>query len=148
MIEPAWKCREGSRPGERSSELTDQAVTIRDSSYQETHSGLDSTRMGADYNKATNVLVTTSEVESLGQTSLLQQLLPGLPAALHIRVICALSPGKVQSSGSTSSLGPGGSLQSRGSLTGFSGALCAGGAAFTDGLLRNTHRLTHKRPLP
>ena len=40
--------------------------------------------MGAVYNKATTVLVT-SEVESLGQMSLLHQLLLGLPVALHMQ---------------------------------------------------------------
>ena len=86
-IEPAWKCREGSWPRVRSSELTDQAVTIRDSSYQETHSGLDSTRMVAVYSEVT-VLVSRSGRRVFNSCS---QVCPPLCAC---REICALSPGK------------------------------------------------------
>ena len=55
---------------------------------------------------------------------------------------------RAQSSSFTPSLGPGGGLQAPGGLAGFPGALCAGRAVFTDGLLRNTRWLTHNRPVP
>lgn len=93
--------------------------------------------------------MTTSEGELLGQTSL-QQLLAGLPTALPVQGdLCSVPRTGRRAPCSRPVWGWVVACRlATGGPTGFSGALCAGGAVFTDGLLRNTRRLTHKRPVP
>lgn len=78
--------------------------------------------------------MTTSEGELLGQTSL-QQLLAGLPTALPVQGdLCSVPRTGRRAPVSRPVWGLGGGLQAPGGPAGFSGALCAGGAVFTDGL--------------
>lgn len=146
-IEPAWKCREASWPRARSSELTDQAVTIRGSSWlrpSQSPQMLPGSPLRAAFHTDGGCLQQSGCVGDNFGGRVSSSCWQACPLLCTCRVICAVSPGK------------GAELQVHvhcgarwwlAGLTSFSGALCAGGAVFTDGLLRNTRQLTHKRPV-
>lgn len=82
-LDPAWKCREASWPRARSSELTDQAVTIRGSSWLRPSQSLQmlpGSPPRAAFHMDGGCLQQSGRVgDNFGG---LQQLLAGLPTAL------------------------------------------------------------------
>lgn len=113
-LDPAWKCREASWPRGKAIELTDQAVCpwflLAEAkpvspSLPGAHPGLHSwARLLLSEPCA---CVPTLEVSS--------SCWQACPLLCACRVICAVSPGRAQSSKFTSTVGPGGSLQAPGS---------------------------------
>lgn len=96
-LDPAWKCREASWPRARSSELTDQAVTIRGSSWLRPSQSLQmlpGSPPRAAFHTDGGCLQQSGRVGDNFGGRVSSSCWQACPLLCACRVICAVSPGK------------------------------------------------------